>query len=156
MFNFSKKHAEKEASKNEKGIHKRIANINVKCEYGAHLEALSEEERVLYMNHIFKTEIDNGGFAMLFFHPAGAYAREMVDTLKAIGAVKCAQLLSEAIAKFPREIQGTTTEERQDMLEEIDPDDQLFFELNDALQAMGEDVGVYQKGYMIKHHEVLN
>lgn len=155
MFNFRKKNVEKEINKNEKGISKIVDKINVKCEYGAKLGNLSEQERVIYMNHIFKTEIDNGGFAMLFFHPAGAYAWEMVDSLKAIGAVKCAQLLEEAIAKFPRDIKGTTTEERQDMLEEIDPDDQLFFELNDALQAMGEDVGVYQKGYMIKHNDVL-
>lgn len=156
MFNFFRKNVMKQQVKEQKGIMKAIDTINVKCAYGAKIQELNEVERVLYLNHIFQTEIQNGGFAMLFFHPAGAYAHDMVDTLRTIGAIRCAQLLEEAIAKFPVDIKRSSVEKRQDLLEEIDPNDDIFIELNEAMQSMGEPIDVYQKAYMLKHKEDLS
>lgn len=152
MLGFLKKKTEKEEDKNAKGIEKVVDKINVKCAYGAKMELLSEQERIIYMNHIFQTEFENGGFSMLFFHPAGAYALEMVQCLEAIGCVKCAQLLTEALAKLPAEFVTTKElEKRQDLLEQADPNDDAFLELNEAMGSMGEDMRVYLKAYMLKH-----
>lgn len=155
MLNIFKKKADKETEKNEKGIQKFVDIINVKSSYGAKFNELSEVEQNIYLNHMFEVEIENGGFGMLFFHPSGDFAFQMLDSLKAIGAVKSAQLLQEAIAKFPKDIKHSKQEERQDLLEEIDADDELFLELNEALQAMGENLAVYQKAYILKHKDEL-
>lgn len=155
MFNFMKNKVVKEREQQEKGIAKVIYRISLKCAYGSNMEELNEAEKVMYCNFAFKTEIDNGGFSMLFFQPVGIFAFDMVDSLKAIGAVKCAQLLDEAIQKFPPELKGADIEKRRDMLEVIDPEDNLFLELDEALGSMGEDINVYQTAYMIKHREEL-
>lgn len=144
-----------EIEKHEKEIDKVVGIINVKCAYGAKLSILNEVEKTLYFNDIFHKEIENGGFSMLFFHPAGAYALDMVESLHAIGAMKCSQLLKEAIAMFPEDLSKLTNEQRQDALERIDPEETAFFELNEAMQSMGEDITVYQTAYMLKHKEEL-
>lgn len=152
MFLLKKKN---KVEKQEKEIDRVVGSINAKCAYGANMHELNEVERNIYLNEIFRKEIENGGFAMLFFHPAGTLVSEMMNSLTAIGAVKCAQLLQEGIAMFPKDITTLTNDERQDLLEEIDPDDKLFFELNEALSAMGEDILVYQTAYMLKHKQEL-
>lgn len=139
----------------EKGFEKVMDFINVKCNYGTKLELLNEQERIVYLNYLFANEIDAGGFAMLFFHPAGVFVYDMLESLTAIGAVKCAQLLQEGINFFPAELKDATLTQRQDMLEVIDPQDTLFLELNEALGAMGENLEVYQKAYILKHHDAF-
>lgn len=157
MFQLFKKKPDKEVESNKKGIEKDVDKINVKCAYGGKLSLLNEHERIVYMNHIFQVEFENGGFSMLFFHPAGEYALEMVNSLEAIGCVKCAQLLKEAIAKLPPEYVSTKgLEARQDILEKADPNDDAFLELNEAMGSMGEDIAVYLKAYMLKHKADLN
>lgn len=153
MFSLFKK--KDKIEKQEKEIDRVVGKINVKCAYGAKINLLNEVERTIYFNDIFHKEIENGGFAMLFFHPSGAYAKEMVNTLAAIDAKKSAQLLQEAIDKFPSDLSLLSNEQRQDLLEQIDPEDHAFFELNEALSAMGEDLTVYQTAYMLKHKEEL-
>lgn len=155
MFNFMKNKVTKDREKSEKGIERLVGMINQKCVYGSKLDILCKEEKVIYFTYAFKVEIENGGFSMLFFQPVGSYVFEMLDGLKEIGAVKCAQLLQEAIDKFPPELKGATSDQRHDMLEEIDPEDTLFLELNEALGSMGEDINTYQTAYMIKHRDVL-
>lgn len=151
MRSFFRKKSETE--KHEKEIDKIVGFINVKCAYGAQLSVLNEVEKNLYLNDIFSKEIENGGFSMLFFHPAGAYVYDMVESLNAIGAMKCSQLLKEAIAKFPEGTTMTDNEQRQDALELIDPNETAFLELNEAMQSMGENIVVYQTAYMLKHKE---
>lgn len=156
MFQLFKKKPEKEAESNKKGIEKLVDKIDVKCAYGGKMSVLSEQERIIYMDHIFQVEFENGGFSMLFFHPAGEYAVEMVQSLQAIGCVKCAQLLQEALAKLPPEFTACKNlEERQDLLEKADPNDDAFLELNEAMGSMGEDIAVYLKAYMLKHKDEL-
>lgn len=156
MFQLFKKKTEKEVDNKNKGIEKLVDKINVKCAYGGKMNLLHEQERIVYLNHIFQVEFETGGFSMLFFHPAGEYAMEMVNSLEAIGCVKCAQLLKEALAKLPSEFTACKDlEKRQDMLEKADPDDDAFLELNEAMGSMGEDISVYLKAYMLKHKDVL-
>lgn len=134
MFSLFRRKQQEEREMKE--IDQVLQKIHIKCAYGENLAILNEAERTLYLNDIFQKEIENGGFAMLFQHSAGVHTKDMVRSLKQIGASRSAQLLMEAEDKFAQNESMS---------------DAMFFELNEALQAMGEDLTIYQTAYMLKH-----
>ena len=71
------------------------------CEYGERLENLSAPQKVFYLNQNLEREVNNGGFHQYFFNSSGDHADGTVPALEAIGALKTAELLREAIGKFP-------------------------------------------------------
>ncbi len=71
------------------------------CEYGERLDELSAPQRVFFLNQNFEREVNNGGFHQFFFNSSGDNAEETIGALEVIGANKNAELLRQAIARFP-------------------------------------------------------
>ena len=87
--------------------------ISQLCEYGERMESLSPAQRVFYLNQSLEREVNNGGFHQFFFNSSGDNADQTVDSLESIGALKTAELLRQAISKFPGGKVPADADERQ-------------------------------------------
>ena len=109
------------------------------CEYGERLENLSAAQRVFYLNQNLEREVNNGGFHQYFFNSSGDHADESVLALGAIGALNTAELLREAIGKFPDGKVPEDQDERQVLMLDAIPIsifgglDEKFFAYEDPL-----------------------
>lgn len=112
------------------------------CDYGERMEKLSPAQRVFYINQNLEREVNNGGFHQFFFNSSGDNAYETVDSLEAIGAFKTAELLRQAISKFPDGKAPADPDERQVLMVNTWPDgssevfgdfDERFFAYEDPL-----------------------
>ena len=118
--------------------------IAKKCEYGDRMEALSEAERIFYVNNSLEMEVNNGGFAQFFFNSSGAFAAEVEQSLRAIGADATADICKKAVEAFGQPLPLDQLE-RDKLLEEIFTDeiaeildgcDETFFQYQDDLAAL--------------------
>lgn len=118
--------------------------IAEKCEYGDNMEALNEEQRILYITQALEMEVNNGGFSQFFFNSGGVFANELVSSFEKIGAVKTAEICKKAVSIFGDviptdrdEIQDIITpddEKEEERIEEIlNECDDAFFEYEDDL-----------------------
>lgn len=69
-----------------------------KCAYGDQMEALSPAERILYVNFLLESEVNNGGFAQFLYNSSGDFTGEVVSSLRAIGAHRTADIYARAIS----------------------------------------------------------
>ena len=106
----------------------------------AEFEALSEEVKVAWLVHRLEAEVNNGGFHQFFLNSSGAYVRETIDALSAIGADHTKVLLQRAVqACFPGGYPDTGEEHENfladfdDIDGEVEPLDAAFFEYVDPL-----------------------
>jgi len=83
--------------------------------WGDTVENLTKPQRYFYFNQDIEREVNNGGFAQFFFNSSGKHAHETVLSLQAIGALKTADLLKQAIAQFPEASVPKDREERTGM-----------------------------------------
>jgi len=58
------------------------------------------EQHFIYIE-IFESEVINGGVFDFFFNSSGAYAHEVLEAYKAIGAYESLELVNQAISVFP-------------------------------------------------------
>ncbi len=86
------------------------------------------------------SEVMNGGFNQYFFNSAGNDAAVAVEALDAIGATQTRALLMEACSMFPGGMPSTDRFVRQDDLERVDPNVDVFGQLDDAFFAYPEDL----------------
>jgi len=84
-------------------------------------------------------EVNNGGFNQYFFNSAGDDAASTLEILKRIDAVETAKLLEDAISRFPDSTVPPERETRQEILEEIDPEEELFEDLDSKVWSLAED-----------------
>jgi len=84
--------------------------------------------------------VSNGGFNGYFFNSAGDNAHEALTILRAIGAQNTTKILEEAIAKFPNSKVPKNRDARQELLEKIDPDNEIFNELNQRFWNLEENL----------------
>ena len=85
-------------------------------------------------------EVMNGGFNAYFFNSAGNDAAATLDALEAIEANKTRELLIEACSKFPGGMPSTERFVRQEELEQVDPDIDLFENLDNAFFAYPDNL----------------
>ncbi len=115
------------------------------CEWGESLEKLSVPQKVFYFNQELEREVNNGGFDQYFFNSSGSFAHETMDSLKAVGAKKTAELLQRAIDQFPGGKVPNLTEARRDLMLKLWPD---------SLNQIWEDLDA--KFYTYEDEDSLN
>ena len=114
------------------------------CEYGDRLDQLTQPQKNFYFNQNLEREINNGGFNQFYFNSSGDFAHETIESLKAIGAFKTAEIVELANKQFPNNSVPKERDKRQELLEEIEDDanetweelDQRFFEYEDDLNSI--------------------
>jgi Domain of unknown function (DUF4375) len=92
-------------------------------------------------------EVMNGGFNQYFFNSAGNDAAAAIQALAEIGATKTGALLAEACSKFPGGMPSAERFPRQEQIEQVDPDVDVFEALDSAFFAYPEDLAVLLDAY---------
>jgi hypothetical protein len=69
-------------------------------------------------------EIDNGGFDQFFFNSSGDWSQDTPAALREIGASELADIVAEAIARFPSPGPSRDLIQRRQQLDELDLDTQ--------------------------------
>ena len=90
---------------------------------------------------LLEAEVNNGGFDQFFFNSSGDHTVEIIDFLESIGAVKTADIVRRAAAKFPGGMPPKEWAKRQDLLvDDVSPDADAFQELDQEFYASTEDL----------------
>lgn len=84
------------------------------------LSNLSEAERNFIYVDTLEGQVNNGGFEQFFFNSSGEYTYQVVAAYNAIGAIKTVKIIEEAIMLFPVQPVPKDTDERRDMMEDLD------------------------------------
>lgn len=117
-------------------------------------QAMSPNEQVCYLVHLYEAEVNNGGHEQFFFNSTGNYAVETVDALKRIEALKTMALLEEAIELFPGGRVSNDREARQEQLEILICDETVMDKLNvldERFYSYPEDIEGLLYGYLKTH-----
>ncbi len=85
-----------------------------------HFTALSLQEQTFIYIDIFESELVNGGLFNFFYNTSGAYAHEVLEAYKAIGAFESAQLMYDTITNFPEIPVPKEIFSRRSFMEELD------------------------------------
>jgi uncharacterized protein DUF4375 len=110
-------------------------------------EALSPEEQAFMLVWALEADLNNGGFNQYFFNSNSDHAAAVPGAMRTIGAPQTAEVVERALALFPDGVPPTSRDERQDLLEEIDPDEELFESLDDAFLAYPHDLTALLAGF---------
>jgi len=111
---------------------------------------LSPSERVFILIWELETEVNNGGFNQFFFNSAGDRASATAVALRTIGAERAATIVDRANSSFP---DGPPADQavRQNVLEGIDPDTELFEELDQEFLDYPEDLAALLYRFVTEH-----
>ena len=74
-----------------------------------------DREEVARLVELLEGEINNGGFHQFFYNSTGDETFAMIRALKKIGALKTADIVARAAAKFPRGMPPKERVKRQDL-----------------------------------------
>ena len=108
---------------------------------------LSREEMNIVYLELLEMEVNNGGFHQYFWNSTGQFTHQTVKALEAAGSILFLGLLKSAIAFFPDGTVPADRGKRQDMLEKIDPEMEVFNSLDTEFYLYKEDWW----GLMISH-----
>ena len=111
---------------------------------------LSASERVFILAWEVEAEVNNGGFNQFFFNSAGDRASATAAALRAIGAERMASIVDRANSLFP---EGPPADRsvRQNFLEGIDPDTELFEELDKEFYSYPDDLSALLYRFVTEH-----
>jgi hypothetical protein len=98
-------------------------------------------------------EVNNGGLDQYFFNSSGEYAHETVEALKSIGAFKTASILQEAINRWPNGEIPKDIGKRREISLQINPDVDLFEDLDQKFYEYEEDLNLLNLEYIRKNRE---
>lgn len=93
-----------------------------KCSDGDNMSVLSEAERIFYVNQIFETEVNNGGFLQFFYNESGNYTNEILNSLQVIHAESVEKIYSKALKALGQPL-PSNREERVELLNRIVTED---------------------------------
>ncbi len=105
-------------------------------------DALTDDEKVVFLVSGLEAEVNNGGFDQFFFNSVGNYALETLEILRMIGSLEATELLENAIrVVFGEEMPNSDREERWEELEQLSEEqkeklneiDNKFFSLKEPL-----------------------
>ena len=121
--------------------------ISELCAWGESIDTLTQQQKNFYFNQNLEREINNGGFNQFYINSSGDFAHETVESLKAIGADKTAEILKNANGQFPNQTVPKDRAERQEIVEQIEEEanivweelDQQFFAYEDDLNTLNLD-----------------
>ena len=129
-------------------IHEYIGKLS---NWGEDLDNLTEPQKIFYLNQIFEMEVNNGGISQYFFN-SGQYAHETVNSLKAISALKTAEILQKSIDKFPKAIVPKDDDKREDILEKMEEkNDSIWDKLEDKFYEYEDDLNDLNLAYIQQH-----
>jgi hypothetical protein len=119
------------------------------CNWGNDIKKLTEQQKNFYLNQVFEMEINNGGFSQYFFNTTGKYAHQTVNSLKAVGAEKTADILQKAIDKFPKKTVPEDDDKRADLLENLeDKNDEIWDKFDDRFYEYAENLNELNLNYV--------
>ena len=75
--------------------------LSKKCDYGENIAALTHTEKIFYFVNTFQTEINSGGLEQYLRNSSGAYMKEVIPSLSAIGANRTSEIFKEVIESIP-------------------------------------------------------
>ena len=81
---------------------------------------LNESQKLVLIIENLEREINNGGFNQFFHNSSGDFTHETVAALKTIKAFTTADIVSKAIAAWPKQTVPKDRTERQAMLGQIE------------------------------------
>lgn len=101
---------------------------------------LSEFARSILLVGIFESAVLNGGFSLLFWNESGDYSPQMALALKAVGAKRSYELLSQAI-NFYGANESTNSTNMRELIDKIPFNDLNFQnEMNSLYNSWLKDV----------------
>lgn len=123
------------------------------------LEALPENQQVVYLVLRVRYEVLQGGLEYYFFNPAAEHARESVVALEKIGMPDASADLAAACDLFPDETPADDVFARQNQLDTFTAEDRIKLEelntsLSKSLETAGEKVEYYLETYNVEPEEV--
>jgi hypothetical protein len=108
-----------------------------------------KREEVARLVELLEGEINNGGFHQFFYNSAGDETVKMIRALKTIGALKAADIVGRAAAKFPGALPPTNRKKRQDLLlDKVDPHTNIFEKLDQEFFSYPDDLQGLLEKYM--------
>ena len=108
-----------------------------------------DREEVARLIELLEGEINNGGFHQFFYNSTGDETAAMIRALKKIGALKTADIVTRAAAKFPRGMPPKDRFKRQDLLlGKVDPEITVFEKLDREFYAYPDDLQGLLEKYM--------
>jgi hypothetical protein len=113
------------------------------------IKKLTEQQKNFYLNQVFEMEMNNGGISQYFFNTSGQYAHQTVNSLKAVGAEKTADILQKAIDKFPKKTVPEDYNKRADILENLeDKNDEIWDKFDDRFYEYAENLNELNLNYV--------
>jgi hypothetical protein len=94
-----------------------------------------------------EAEVNNGGFEQYLYNSAGDNTAETIEALEAVGALRMADIVRGAAAKFPGGMPPKERFARQDLLLDHIADPEVFRELDDEFYKYPDDLGDLLKTY---------
>ncbi len=102
----------------------------------ANLEPLNEHERNVLYIEMLKNQVNHGGFEQYFANSAVNYAYATLDGLRAIEANQMAEIFSRGIAAFPASTIPTDRAAREEIMDDWDELDSVFYEYPENLTTL--------------------
>ncbi len=84
------------------------------------ISALNHHELVMLSIWQLEAEVNNGGFWQYYWNSCGELAKEVVNSLKEIGAKETASIVEVANSNFPNSDPPKDREKRQGLLEKLE------------------------------------
>ena len=106
------------------------------------LLALPKGQRSLYLISLFDAEVRNGGLHQFFSNSAGDFTSVTLMSLRLVGARDAAQILQEAVKRFPNGTVPEDRNERADVLQEVGTE--AFRDLDARYYALPKESGAWQ------------
>lgn len=123
------------------------------CNYSSEMEVLTIPQQKFYINQNLEREVNNGGFWQYFMNSSGEFAHETLLSLKEIGAVKTAEVLQKAIDLFPEGNVPKDREIRQDLVNQIDPNKTIWYEIDERFMNYQEDLNDLNIKFVALHKD---
>lgn len=120
------------------------------------IDDLSEAEQVVFLTGLLEYEVNNGGFAQLFYNDSGNFAFEILEALGEIEAVTTAKLLKRAMIVFEDDY-PTDRDEREAILDDAmnGNADDFLSELDDKFYDYDDDLIALNFSYIMNHKEAF-
>jgi predicted small lipoprotein YifL len=124
------------------------------CKWGEDMTRLTEPQKIFYYNQMLEMEVNNGGISQYFLNLAGMYSHETVDSLKAIEALKTAEILQKAINRFPDSKVPKGLDERRSVLGKMQEKDfEIWDQLDDDFYEYEDNLNELNLAYIRKNIE---
>ena len=105
-------------------------------------------EEIVRLIQQLEDEVNNGGFDQFFYNSAGDETAMIIQSLETVGALKMADIVKRAAAKFPGGMPPIDRSLRQDLLlDNVSPNSDAFTELDQEFFKYPDDLAMLLKNY---------